>query len=347
MRKVLFLLALIICLCTCAQAVEVQGVEIHGFLQNRLYSVSGDPLFFQMERVSLSAKACLDNDIIAYVENYWHPAASGSGTYLESAYADMPFANGRLRLGKGRGLNFGIVPSYGNRKTSNYGIVAEAFTQDRITGLQYVQCVNGTDLGLTVENTPRVGTRVIGDPGTETPQVLNLADRDIPGDLNRNLTVTTRASRKLNTDLRVGASVSFGDLTGKDITDLNTLLGTAFTDNNRTRWAVDATYKKGNLLAQGEFIGAETSDLSHNGWYVLGGWEIPDGMRYYVRYGQVNMDITADPALTTTWDKAQTALSVVKPINKNAWLVLEQEWNSEKGGSADNDVTFLELWNTF
>jgi hypothetical protein len=342
----LSVIAAISCVCACAWAVEVGGVEIHGYVQNRVYDLPSDPVFFQSERVSLSATAKLDNDTTVYVENYWHPAASSSGTYVESAYVDFVTGPGHLRVGKGRNLNFGITPSYSNRKTSNYGLFSEEFTQDRIYGAQYYQNAgDDTSFGLTVALTPRIGSRLMGDPGQNT--VAHIADRDLPGDLNRRLAVMGRVSHNFASNLRAGVSGEVSTLSDKDIAGLNTLMGTTFASDRQSRLGVDATYKVGNLVLQGELVSARTSNLDHSAWYILGGWEVPNGMRYYARYAQANYDVTANAAFPATWDKSQLSLSIVKPIQKGVWLQLEHEINGEKDFSVDNNVTFLELFTGF
>ena len=102
------------------------SAQIHGYMQNRIYAGDGASPEFRSERISVSALAGLPDDSSAYVEVYYQPWASASGLYLESAYYDRPLGKGRLRVGKGRRITFGMTPSYPNRKTSNYGLVAEA-----------------------------------------------------------------------------------------------------------------------------------------------------------------------------------------------------------------------------
>jgi len=355
---------------------DATPVEIHGYFQNRVYDLPGDSLFFQEERVSVSAIAHLPKDMTAYTEVYYMPwlAANKDGIYLESAYADMPFLGGHIRVGKGRGLNFGITPSYPNRKTSNYGMVAEEFTQDRIIGAQYYQTVNDTYYGLTVQVNERPGTRTVGDPGSDanttvigpasTPVPMShLADRDVPGDLDRNLAVVGRISHQWKEGLRLGASAMFSSETaqdlanyvdpnhtanslGADTNNLATIFGQKFTSTKKNRLEADGTYQKGHLVIQGELFKAEDSSLDRTAWDLLAGWETKS-FRFYTRYGQDNIGVAPLAAYPATWSKKQLTLSAVKPISQTVWLQLEQEFNTEEKYSVKNNVTFLELFTGF
>lgn len=83
-------------LCSVAFAADgPPAVQVHGYIQNRLYSGSGANAEFRTERVSVSAIADLPDKSVGYVEVYYLPYATSSGLYLESAYyghADQPGA---------------------------------------------------------------------------------------------------------------------------------------------------------------------------------------------------------------------------------------------------------------
>jgi len=136
---------LLMSLATGVVAQTIQNVELHGYIQNRFYVPQAASARFGIDRVSLSAKAAIGETMTGYVEIYHHPnlpavaAAEQFRTYIESAYLEAPLGTGRIRMGKGTQLNFGITPAYPNRKTSQYGIIPETFTQDRIVGFQYTQ----------------------------------------------------------------------------------------------------------------------------------------------------------------------------------------------------------------
>jgi hypothetical protein len=77
------------------------------------------------------------------------------------------------------------------------------------------------------------------------------------------------------------------------------------------------------------------------------------GMKFYARYGTLDLDPPAVTANPYTWDQDQLIISVVKPLRegKPVWLQLEYIDNNEDtpAGTAevDNDVLFLELFTAF
>lgn len=360
------------------------AVQIHGYMLNRMYAAQGASPEFRTERISVSALAPLQDTSNAYVEVYYHPWApgsSGGNVYLESAYYDTPFAGGRLRVGKGRGTTFGMTPAYPNRKTTNYGIVSEAFTQDRVQGLQYTYQKGALDAGIAIREGMRLGTRNIGELSgdsnrvvkPEPNQVPHLSFRDLgaTGDTSDKLEIAGRVGGVWPNGLRGGVSFLVGRVDKRDLANLlstavNTLnpeggAGTALIQTpttNKTRNVVgfDVEYKSPcGFVAQGEFYGAKASLVRYNAWDVLFGLEPTRGnMRYYVRYSQQNIKHNADVPLTAnplSWDTRQVSLSVVQTLRKNLWLQYEAEINDEKPlpgiPKRKNNLFFVELFTGF
>jgi len=341
-----------------------QPVEIHGWMLNRIYAEPGS-LHLQAERISLSAAKDLDKDIKAYVEwyyQYWQNLKPqlGSPWFLDSAFANYTDKSGnQLRFGVGRNYCFGIVPTYGNRKHSEYGLIAETFTQDRIIGLQYFGSTRDKkmDFGVAVHNSDLLGTRFSGTDQAffrDDDTVPHLADKG----QGRNMAVSTRVAVPVIKGGKLGASFRYGTL---QIGDLAFLVSKALVDASATsrtnqRWGGDLSYKspKG-VVAQAEYYGAKASELDFNGWDVLVGLEPTNPMacRYYARYGQLNLDPPAVTSSTYTWDQQQLILSVVKPLRKGKpiWLQLEYINNQESPPAGvhnvADDVLFLELFTGF
>lgn len=354
--------------CSIAWAADT-GVEVHGYIQNRIYVAPGANPEFRTERVSLSTKAALANNSIGYVELYYHPWTSSNGLYLESAYYDTPLADGRLRVGKGRRIIFGLTPSYPVRRTSNYGIVAEAFTQDRIQGAQYTTKTGKWDLAGGFHTAYRLGIRNAGEiPGDDVRNnvagtrpghvVSHLCLRDpssgsgnptlTPNQLARTLQFSGRAGYAVAKNLNVGFSGSIATLDERDLANLNgtspdtvlrprnpftgavsTAIGTAFTSKTMRQLGGDVTYK----FADGYTAQGEFYDskVSNLGYNA---WDILacKEMTNGWKYIVRYSQQNMDIVPTDnplTWDINQISLSMVQPIRKNVWLQYEYEFNGE------------------
>jgi hypothetical protein len=349
-------------------------------MQDRIYTGSGANTEFRSERVSLSTIARFPDTSIAYAELYYHPWVSSNGLYLESAYYDSALADGRVRVGKGRRMTFGITPAYPNRKTSNYGLVTEAVSQDRIQGIQYMYDKGNFNAGLSVHSGYRLGYRSIGDiPGDDIHALGNvvphLALRDpvsgngTPGQVSRNFQVSGRVGGKWK-GLTAGISGSVADMDARDLANLRTVsstnqlsplnpltgttpttpLGASFTDNGMQQLGFDMTWKHpSGFVAQGEYYPCKVSNLNYNVWDVLAGYEWKSGWKVFGRYSKQDMDTprTDNPL---SWDTNQISISVVQPWKKTVWLQYEYEINGEAtntGASVDNNVFFVELFTGF
>ncbi len=396
MRLTMLLLCLAgACVLASALALAAEGppaVEIHGYVQTRYYiNVTEDAVrtpdgvvsdvektsFLEpAERVSLSGLARLPENRIAYAEVYvhhWLPSTDQAYLYLESLYLDSPQAPGvKFRIGKGRDFTFGLTPVFGTRKTSNYSAVAEAFTQDRVLGFQYLDTRGKNTFNLGVFNSERVGQRFSGmtagkqlDEGSiARTTVPHLAVRDLPADRSGALQGSARLARQLSPTLSVGISGRLGNLDNTD----RAFLAKHFVDKDitstRRQYGLDAVYSDAPWYATAEYYGGSTGGVGQTGWQVLLGVE-PSAQctlpwrsfssackGLYVRYGElkVNSTPTVDPL---TWDTKQFSASYVFPFKfkgplSGKWLQFEYERNTESppAGVSDipNNVMFLELF---
>jgi hypothetical protein len=378
--------ALLLSLGISALAQAIQNVELHGYMQNRFYSTESVSGRFVMERVSLQASAKLGEDGQAYVEMYIHPwltdtvvgnkyAPPGSTppaagtqvtaeefrTYLESAYVDLPLMGGRIRIGKGRQLNFGMTPSYPNRKISQYGILAETFTQDRIVGAQYARKSGIWDGGMTLFTDQSLGTRNIADIASNTKVVPHIVDKDVPGAVSGKLAVAGRIGVTTPCS-RFHISGVTGALNPNQINWIGTAFGLASGENTNTdhnKWGFDAMYKTGSFLAQGEWYTGKFSLVGITGYQILFGYEPkdPGARRAYVRYAALNNDLApqapsaSNPNALATWPNQQFTLALVQPIRKGVWVEVDWEKNSQRPPAGvsqiKDDVFFLELFTGF
>jgi len=383
-------------LAAAAEATGPPAVEVHGWMLTRYYSdvtvndtrsSSGvisneqDESRLKWERVSLSGLVRLANGKTGYAEIYihpWLPNDDPSFLYLESFYLDVPAGPGaKFRIGKGRSNCFGIVPAYGIRKTSNYSPLSEAFTMDRVLGIQYLRKHGKDELAFGILNAERPGQRFIGmtadmqlDQGSlARTTVGHLTDRDTPADRSGQLQASARLGRQMG-DMNVGVS---GRTYGLDRTDVAFLAKKFATYNgqNRTarRYGLDATYNRMPFIGSAQYYVGDTGGIRNNGWEILLGVE-PSAQctapwrsfssackGLFLRYGRLDIDVprTLD---SITWDTEQLAVSYVYPLRVKhflgslpKWLQIEYERNKEKppAGMSEipDNVFFVELFSAF
>ena len=382
-------------LCAAIAAEAPPAVEVHGWSLTRYYvdlvvddtrDSSGvitnkeEDSRLEWERFSISGIARLAEGKVVYGEVYihpWLPNDDPSFLYLESLYLDVPVAPGsKVRLGKGRSNAFGIVPGYGNRKTSNYGPLAETFTMDRALGVQFIQTRGKDSFNVGLFESQRPGTRSIGmaadmqlDEGSlSRTAVSHLTSRDTPASRSGQLELSARYGRQMGA-LNVGVSGRGGQL---DETD-SSFLASKFADyngTNRTRLysGVDATYQRMPWYAAAEWYGGSLGGIDQSGYAILLGvepsakctgiWrEISGACKgLFVRYTNLDIDTTPALASSITWDTEQWAVSYVLPVRIKylplaKWIQLEYEMNKETvpagGDDIPNNVFFLELFSAF
>ncbi len=380
-------------------AVAAEGppaVEVHGWSLSRYYidtvvndtqdssgliSNKEEKSHFEHERFSFSGLARLEGGKQAYAEIYihpWLPNSDPSFLYLESLYLDIPVSpNAKVRLGKGRSNAFGIVPSYGNRKTSNYSPLAETFTMDRALGAQFLQTRGNDSLNVGLFESQRVGTRAIGmaadsqlDQGSlARTTVSHLVNRDTPQGRSGQLELSARYGRKMGA-LNVGVSGRGGHLDATDSAFLASKFPGTYNGTNKTRlyYGLDATYSTMPYFASAEYYAGKLGGIRQNGYAVLVGvepsakctgiWRELSGAckGLFVRYEKLDIGTPAVVNQPITWDTSQVAVSYVLPIKTRLyplgkWFQIEWERNKESAPEgADeipNDVFFIELFSAF
>ena len=349
-------------------AADKPTVEVHAYMQNRGYLAAGANPTFRAERISVSTQAALPHDSSGYIELYYHPWATASGLYQESAYYDTPLGPGRLRVGKGRRLTFGITPSRqpphqqlrGRRRGVHPG-------PDQ--GVQYC-CSGARSMPVSACKPPSAWARARWAKSPATPRTCRPCRAPpeparLPGELSSKPQVSLAWAAAGATARTACAPLLWllgrprwprpGNLRTSAPTNPLTPGGTpALLPASTTRagqWQLgpDFTYRHpSGLLAQGELFFAEVSALGFAGGYLLGGYEAPSGWRFYARYGLQEMH-TARTANPLSWDTRQFSLSVVQPLRQGLWLQYEYERNSERthGPKVNNDLFFAELFTGF
>lgn len=335
---------------------------------------------FRPDRFIVMFRGSVNDNIKGVANLYIHPwvPVSVAHLYFESCYAEYSCEMGGLKhkllVGNGRNINFGITPSYGNRKTTEYSIVSDMFTHDRIIGLQYKGTAEMFNFGVSVHNGYKLAARATGGP--KSKKVPFLADRGLDlknfySDNNQGKEISGRLGLMPIKGLDVGASGSFalGGLydDGKDwkeddpvVDDLDFLkanLGIDSESTDKIRFGGDLTYKPSieapitPSVLQGQFYYGMTGDLNHMGWQGLLGLKAKEfNTDMYIVFNQIMLDLedkqrSANPY---TWNISQGIFSVVYNITKTMHVecsyVMNLEDTPEDVDSVNNDYLFAELF---
>ncbi|MDD5131853.1 MAG: hypothetical protein PHH44_04250 [bacterium] len=357
LSKVLLLSLIVLTIGTAVWAeipiVANNTAKIGGYTRLRYLILPKESDTFRFDELSLTIKNDFNERVFGLVGALIY---GGNTFYLEHAFLGikgLPL-NGMLYIGQTRNYAFGLTPTGGNRKTTNYGIVSDVFTHDRILGVQYLGKVDKIDLSAAVYNGYAIANRAAGEG---VSRVNFLADRDSTlgtfqgRDASDNKEVAARVGVSNLSGFSAGLSGSVGRLSAADLTFMKTNVKADYDNRTKNRFGLDAKYNVGALLLQGEFYQGKTSELSHNAWQALVFYKIPcqqdKTVDVYGRYGMVTPDITAT-ASSYTWELRQTVAGVIYYFTKSIWLQTELEFNDESPLAGiekiDNDVYFTELF---
>jgi hypothetical protein len=343
--------------------------QFHGFLLARTI-VTQNQYSERIDRYGFQFTQKIDDEFDWLVETYIHPTESDarSRLYLESAFVNWHLKNTlpwdfTVRIGKGRNYTNGITPSYANRRTTDYSLYSEAFTQVRVLGFQTFSNFydNKLQLAVGILNPYNLKSRPLPDfpldPDYSAGKAAGLGFINIPiCDRDNDQSFTKRAALsarlgfadmvKVLGAINVGAN-AYVTQTGPDKTAAGVKQKNAL-----NRYGLDAAFKTNSgLMAQGQFTIAQTpcdlngdgvleTALNHNGGEVLVGYEQMK-CGFYARYGMVTYDDKLQ-------DLNQVMLSAVYKIRPTVHLRLEGLINGEKENAAkgwkkiNNDVLMFE-----
>lgn len=338
-KLIAFLLVSVVCLGT-AGTVYAQ-VQTHGFVLVR-QMLTKDEYTSRIERYGIQFKEKIDDEFDWLTEIYIHPqiADARGRLYMESAFLNWNLSkrlpwNFSMRIGKGRNYCYGQAPDYSRRRTSDYPLYSEAFTQMRVTGIQTFSDFGKWQLAVAIINPYTFASRQLPDFNIGPAFNIPVCDRDTDSSTLDRIAVSGRLGYK-NKLVNIGANAYMSDPKEN-------------TQGAKTRFGFDAEIKtESGLLGQIQattattqvLMGGKCEDLDHFGSEVLAGYE-KDKIGLYARYGFMTYDDKLQ-------DLNSTMLSAVYKIRPRIHMRLEALINGEttdndKGwAELDNDVLFFE-----
>ena len=326
---------MVLLLSLCVVSNVLAEVKLHGFLLARTLATNNN-YTERIDRYGINLTNKVDDEFDWVTEIYIHPteADARSRLYMETAYLNWHLGNRlpwdfNVRIGKGRNYCYGITPSYSSRRTSDYSLYSEAFTQLRVVGFQTFSNFGNVQLALALVNPYSLMSRPVPDFPLGKSLNIPISDRDTDQSKIQRVGVSGRLGYKMKM-LNMGASFYMSETGPQD-------------DNELNRYGLDGELKLDNgLLAQGQFTIAKTNGEDHNGGEFLAGWE-KDKVGLYARYGVLTYDNGIGYDGSNRYDLNQTMLSVVYKIRPTIHFRLEGLINGEESDvKCDNDVIFFE-----
>lgn len=322
-------------------SVAIAQVEVHGFMQARTALANND-YTVRMDRFGLRLQQKIDDEFDWLTEIYVHPYPAATSTvYMESAYLNWHLGQKlpwdfNIRFGKGRNETFAQTPYYSRRRTSDYTLLSEAYTQSRVQGIQTFSNFGKVQIAIGILNPlaskDSSGTRQVPDMPTGDWVKVPFGDMENTDNTTDRIAFCGRLGFKdavpVLGALNVGASAYVSEVgPGKD--------------NEQNRFGVDGEFKMPcGFIAQGQYIAGSTCGEDHSGAEIMGGWE-KGALGFYGRYGFLDYDDNYQ-------GMNQVMLSAIYKIRPTVHLRLEglingEDKNKTKGwAEVDNDVLFFE-----
>jgi len=341
MLKKFCVACIIFAMALCFSTSVLAQVQTHGFLLFRTIAAH-DNYTSRVERYGIRFTEKVDDEFDWLTEIYIHPQQpAGQGRlYMESAFLNWNLSKRlpwdfKIRIGKGRNYCYGQTPSYGRRRTTDYSLYSEAFTQLRVLGLQTFSNFGPVQLAVAIINPYSMASRRLPDFPIGLNIPIPICDRDTDNSTFNRIALSGRLGYQKDM-LNVGVNVYASDPRE----------GTA---GAKSRYGVDAEVKlESGFLVQVQGTVAQTAidydqngsidDLDHMGAEVLGGWE-KDKIGLYARYGMVTYDDKLQ-------DLNSVMLSAVYKIRPRIHFRLEGIVNGEDKdmgmGEVDNNVILFE-----
>jgi len=311
-------------------------VQTHGFVLFRSIAAQ-DEYTARVERYGIKFSEKMDEEFDWVTEIYIHPqlGVAAGRLYVESAYLNWNLADRlpwdmKIRMGRGRNYCYGQTPDYGKRRTSDYSLYSEAFTQMRVVGFQSFNTFGNVSVNVGLINPYTNGGRRLPDFPLGTSLGLPLSDRDTESSTFNRVAFTGRVGY-LTDMINVGGSLYM--TTAKDNAVVQPL----------SRMGVDAEIKTDmGLIGQVQYTMATTqtaidTELDHAGYEVMGGYQM-EKLGLFARYGALTYDDQMQ-------ELNSVMLSAVYKVRPRIHFRLEGLINGEgtdNGAEADNNVLFFE-----
>lgn len=262
---------------------------------------------------------------------------------------DLPFKS-QIKIG----MDDRITNEWPKRLTEAFPLIDSAFARDDEMGITWSRSrTKDYFWSFTLTNGYALGQ--LGPSEDKSYKFIH--DDRQTADENANKTVGLGLGWNIFSSKRKNIGVMVysysGQLSQGDVTYLQAITGYGVSNNNtNNRHGLALNSKAGNWIVGAKNIIAKDGDLNRDGWFVQSAYTIKLAPNPYIqtvtpfiRYGELNVDISDDPADSLTWDRSMTTLAVLLGIRKNFKIKVEYYLNGEHTGAdeVDNDEFVMQF----
>ncbi len=297
---------------------------------------------FVLDKFVLQPKVNINEDISIEAQLYFQPHNKTSINEFHIMFKNIPCKHTYIDAG----LFEREIKNHSHRITEGYPLVGTAFWRDDEYALSLGGEWKSLYGSLLVGDGLALGEKQVAEDSSYKIIHDNKRDEDFNGlsEFNANFGYRNDYGKLGKVDVLL--FYVYKELSDSDIEFLMDIPGYEgdLDDKSGFRRGFGADYSIGGLRLYGQYIEAEDGELKRSGWYIQPSYKVKLAQREYFnafevvfRYGELDMDVTPDPADSRTWDRDKIAIALISDICKNVKLKTEYYVNDEDTGAEDVD----------
>ncbi len=239
-----------------------------------------------------------------------------------------------------------------HRKTESYPINGHAFFQDEDLGLYAGGEIDRFYWRASITNGRHLADRKIQEDNVYP--IIHDNSSNVEDNDNKELGVGVGVKHhfKEGHEIDIFPFLYIGELSGDDITLLNTIAGYVSQDDSKDRFGINIEYMLDDFTCFFQYISATDGAMDRSGWYIqpsykvhLDGRETFTAVEFLFRYDDYNVDLTEAFADSRTWDRTEVTLAAITDVVKNIKIKAELNLHDEStgGGEVDNNEILVQL----
>ena len=296
--------------------------------------------YFQIDKFTVIPLVQIDKNItFGSLLLFKSTKARVDEVYLKMS--DLPFQS-QFKIG----MDDRITNEWPKRRTEGFALIDSAFARDDEMGITWSRSRKKDFFwSFTLSNGYKLGQL---NPSEDKSYKFIHDDRQTSdANQNKSLGLGIGWNIKPDKDSTIGVMVYgySGKLSDDDVAFLQAVSGYGVSiDDTNNRYGLALNGKVGDWNFGAKNIIARDGDLERDGWFVQTGYTVklkPNAyiqtIEPFIRHGELNVDLSSDPADSLTWDRSMTTLAVLLRFRKNFMIKVEYYLNGEETGASEVD----------